>query len=371
MKINVSIKPGNQIRALYLFFIISSIQIGVGIIGAPRFIYTEAHRDSWISILIAFMYICVLLLAMFWLLNQYENTDYFGIQVDLFGQWLGKLLGTVFIIHLGVSFFSVLLTYIQVIQLFLYHTFPNFAITILIMILVLYTIFGGLRVVVGVTFILFITSFWLLFILYDPMLRMNWYNLLPMFEESFPALLRGARQTSYTLTGFEILMVLYPFIQNKNKAKLPVYLGVAFSTLIVLIVTTISIGYFSAEGLEHIDWALLILFKTASFTFIERLDYIVVVMWLLVILPNLVLLLWAMVYGLKRLYKLPEKISLWGITALILILVNFFEYGYEIYQVTEIVSKYGFWITYVYPFILVPILFMKKKWRKRKGSGGT
>lgn len=369
MKVDVSIQPGNSIRALYLFFIISSIQIGVGIIGAPRFIFTEAHRDSWISILIAFAYICILLLAMFWILNQYESADYFGIQVDIFGQWLGKLLGTILIVHLGVSFFSILLTYIQVIQLFLYHTFPNLALSILIMILVLYTIFGGLRVVVGVTFILFLSTIWLLFVLYDPMTRMNWYNLLPMFETSFPDLLRGTRATAYTLSGFEILMIIYPFIQNKNKAKLPTFLGVTFSTFIVLLVMIITIGYFSAEGLEHIDWSLLILFKTASFTFIERLDYIVVVMWLMVILPNLVLLLWAMVYGLRRLYKLPEKISLWLITALILILVNFFEYGYEVFQVTDIVAKYGFWITYVYPFLLIPIILVKNKWKKRQGSG--
>ncbi|WP_026905617.1 GerAB/ArcD/ProY family transporter [Paucisalibacillus globulus] len=371
MEINLKVKPGNQIQAFYLFFIITSLQIGVGIIGAPRFIYMEAGRDSWLSILISLVYICILVMCMFYILNQYENTDYFGIQVDIFGKWLGKLLGTIIILHFGFSFFSILLTYIEVIQLFIYHALPNLLIAILIMILVLYTVFGGIRVIVGITFLLFLSTFWLLLVLYDPILRVNWLNLLPIFQTSFTDLLKGSRATSYTLTGFEILMVIYPFIQNKEKAKLPVFLGLIYTTIMLLIVTIISIGYFSPEGLKSIDWALLILYKSASFTFIERLDYIVVTVWLMVILPNLALSLWVMSYGMKRLYKVPQKITLWIITILILIIVNFFQYDYQISDMTNFVGKYGFWITYVYPFILLPIVLVKKRRKKDKGSDTT
>jgi spore germination protein AB len=368
MDINVNIKPTNQIKAFYLFFIIASIQIGVGIIGAPRFIYLEAERDSWLSILIAFVYICIVVISMFIILNQYENADYFGIQVDVFGKWIGKFLGTILVLHFGASFFSILLTYIEVIQLFLYHGMPNLLIASLIMILVLYTVFGGIRVVVGITFLLFLITLWFFTVLYDPFLRINWYNLLPLFKTSFPDLLKGARATSYTLAGFEILMILYPFIQNKKKAKLPVFLGLVYTTGMVLLITTLSIGYFTAEGLKHIDWALLILVKNASFTFIDRLDYIVVVMWLMVILPNLVLLMWAMTYGIKRLYKIPQKITLWLIAIIVLILVMFFPYDYQISRMTDLVGKVGFWIVYVYPLVLLPIVLIKKKWNKRKGS---
>jgi spore germination protein AB len=371
MKINLSVKPGNQIRAFYLFFVITSTQIGVGVIGVPRFIYMAAERDSWIAILIAFLYIAIVLLAMFAILNQYENTDIFGIHADVFGNWLGKFLSSIFIIHFGFAFLSILITYTEVIQLFVYHEMPNFEIVILLMILILYAVFGGLRVVVGLSFLLFFSTLWLYLALYDPAMRMSWYNFLPMFQSSIPDLLKGAKETSYTLMGFEILMVIYPFVQNKEKAKLPVLLGLAFSIFSVLVTTILSIGYFSAEGLKHIDWALLILFKSASFTFLERLDYIVVVVWAMIILPNLVFLMWSMAYGVKRLYKVPEKITIWGLAIFYLIIINFFSYDYQISKLTDIVAKYGFWIVYVYPFILLPLVLIKKKWKKRQGSEGV
>lgn len=367
MNINVSIKPGKQIQAFYLFFIIASIQIGVGIIGAPRFIFIEAERDSWSSILIAFVYLCIVVTCMFVILDQYDNADYFGIQVDVFGKFIGKLLGTIFIFHLGASLFSILMTYIEVLQLFLYHGLPGFLIATLLMILVLYTVFGGLRVVVGVSFLLFIITLSLFVVLYDSITKVNWYNLLPLFQTPLPDLLKGARATSYTLAGFEILMIIYPFIQNKKKAKLPVFLAIGYNIAILLIVSTLSIGYFTAEGLKHIDWALLILVKNASFAFIDRLDYIVVVMWIMVIVPNLVLLLWSMSYGVKRLYKIPQKITLWIVTVIILILVNFIQYDYQISMMTDFVGKVGFWIIYVYPLVLLPLVLIKKKWKKQKG----
>jgi spore germination protein AB len=371
MEINQTIKPNLQIRAFYLFFIIASIQIGVGIIGAPRFIYMESERDSWIAIIIAFVYICIVAWVMLLILKQYQNADFFGIHVDIFGKWVGKLFGTVLIIYLGASFLSILLTYIEVVQIFLYHTLPNLLLTILLMIIVMYAVLGGFRVVVGVSFVFFILTFWLLIVLYDPFMRMNWFNLMPVFNSSFTELLKGAKATSYTLAGFEILLIVYPFIQNKEKAKLPIFLGLAFSSLVLLIITVISIGYFSPVGLKSVDWALLILVKSASFTFIERLDYIVIVVWMMVIIPNLALIMWSMTYGLKRLYKVRQRFTLYIITLIVLVTVNFFQYDYQISNLTDLVAKIGFWIIYVYPFILLPIVLIKKRIHKNKSGDAS
>ncbi|HLR81404.1 MAG TPA: GerAB/ArcD/ProY family transporter, partial [Bacillota bacterium] len=97
MKVNIDIRSNHKVRAFYLFFIISSLQIGAGIMGAPKYIFKEAQQDSWLSILIATIYIIIVVFAMIFILEQYESADIFGIQVDVFGQWIGKLLGIIYI----------------------------------------------------------------------------------------------------------------------------------------------------------------------------------------------------------------------------------------------------------------------------------
>src|SRR5699024_10896573 len=98
MDINLNVKPGLRIRDFYLFFIIPSIQVGVGVLGAPRYIFADARQDAWLAILIAFVYIIIVAFVMFIILNQYKNADNFGIQMDVFEKWIGKLLGPVYIV---------------------------------------------------------------------------------------------------------------------------------------------------------------------------------------------------------------------------------------------------------------------------------
>src|SRR5690625_6088345 len=150
MEVNLQVKPGQRIRAFYLFFIISSIEVGDGFLRAPSYMCGEARPDAWLFILIAFVYIIIVAWVMFIILNQYKNTDIFGIQVDIFGKWIGKLLGTIYIVFFAAELLSVLLTYVEIVQIFLYPTIPTLVMGLILMILVVYSVLGGIRVIVGV-----------------------------------------------------------------------------------------------------------------------------------------------------------------------------------------------------------------------------
>src|SRR5699024_3538240 len=99
--------------------------------------------DSWVSILLAHGFIMITVAVMFMILNQYESADIFGIQVDIFGHILGKLLGVIYVVYFGLVLVSVLATYIQVVQLFLYPTFPTYLLCILILLLILMQLLEG------------------------------------------------------------------------------------------------------------------------------------------------------------------------------------------------------------------------------------
>ncbi|GGJ76268.1 GerAB/ArcD/ProY family transporter [Virgibacillus salexigens] len=369
MDINVKVKPNLRIRAFYLFFIISSIQLGVGIMGVPRLIFMESHQDAWISIILAFFYMLIVVLAMLLILKQYDNADILGIQIDIFGKWVGKLLGTVYIIHFAITLLSVLVTYIEVVQVFIAPGISNFVMGLLLISLIVYSILGGLKIIVGVCFIFFLLSHWVLFLLIEPAYLMDLTHFQPAFQTSFTELLKGAKITSYTFIGFELLLLVYPFIQNKQKASMPVYIGIFWSSLIVLLVTVVSIGFFSPDQLERREWALLNMFKIQSLPFIERFDYIVVTEWMMVVLPNMILLMWGIIYGMKRLYKIKQRTSLYAVAFLLLIFCVFIDQHFLIQKVIDNIAKTSFWLVYVYPLLLLPIVLIKKRWKKRKGDG--
>lgn len=254
------------------------------------------------------------------------------------------------------------------VQIFIYPTIPTSLLGLLLLIIIVYCVLGGIRTVVGISFIFFFLSSWIFILLYDPVKQMEFTHFLPMFQNSLPDLLRGARTTSYTFVGFEILLFIYPFIDKKEKVKLPIYLGISYTTLLVLVTTFISIGYYSAHDFDKMDWPVLTLFKSTSFSFLERFDYLIVMEWMMVSVTTMILLMWAITYGMKRLYTIKQRTTLYAVTIILLIITVIINYDYKIDKLTDAVSQIGFWIVFIYPIVLLPLVLIKNKWRKRKGS---
>lgn len=365
MNVNLNINQGEHIRAFYLFFIILNIQIGVGILGAPRYIIEHAKQDAWLSILIAYFGMLIILSIMFLILSRYENTDIFGIQQQLFGDKIAKVLGTIYILFFIFQLLSVLITYIEVVKIFLVPTVPSLVLGLMILTLVSYSVLGGLRVVMGVIFLFTLSSLWIIPLLYDPITRMDWTHFLPLFDASLPDLLKGARSTSYTFLGFEILFLIYPFIQNKQHAKRAVYLGATFTTFMLMIATIISIGYFSLEGMHVLAWPVISLYKSTSFSFMERFDYFIIVEWMMVVITTATLLMWSIVHSSERLFNIKQKKSLIIISILLIFSSTYFISETIIRKFTNIISAVGIWIVYVYPLLLLPIVLFKTR---RKGE---
>ncbi len=334
--------------------------------GAPRFLYKEAGTDSWISIFIAVAYIFAVLFVMILTLKQYENADIFGIHRDLFGKWIGNLLSSAYIVYFIVTLFSVLITYIEVVRVFIFPTISPLTMGVILLILGIYSTLGGLRIIVGVCFLFFILTHWVLLLLIEPAVQIDWGHFFPMFQTPFPDLLAGAKASAYTFIGFEILFLVYPFIQNKEKLHFPVYMSVAWSGLLVLVTTIITLGFFTGVQVERREWTLLSLFKFQQFSFIERLDFVVVAEWMMVIIPNIILLFWGATYGIKRLYNLPQKITIYALAVPLLIGCWLIDEHFQIQWVIEKVNGFGFWLVYVYPFLLLPMVLIKKKWNQHR-----
>ncbi|MFC4024573.1 GerAB/ArcD/ProY family transporter [Oceanobacillus longus] len=366
MEINVKMKSSLQFNAFYLFFIISSIQLGVGMLGSPTYIFAEARQDSWISVIITSIFVIFVLFVMLLILKQYENADILGIQVDIFGKWFGKLLGFVYIVYFASALLSVVITYIEVVQIFLFPEISTFTMGLILLILIIYTVLGGIRVIIGVCFIFFLFPHWLLLLLIEPLMDIDITHFQPVMQASLVELLQGAKASAYTFSGFEILFMLYPFIQNKEKAKLPVILGSLWTSWIILLTTIIVIGFFSADQISRREWSVLGLFKVQTFSFVERFDFVVVAEWMMVVTPNMVLLMWGVTHGMKRLFLVPQKITLYVASALLLVVCIFMDYHFQIQKVTNFISQAGFWLVFVYPFLLLPIVLLKKRWRHHK-----
>lgn len=365
MKINLDIPKNQQFRAFYMFFIIIGAIIGVDMIGTPEIIFLKAAHDSWISIILAYFYILLLIFTMLYILRQYENADILGIQTDLFGSFISKAIGIVYIVFFASQILATLLIYIEIIQAFIFPESNSFVLGFMLLSLIVYSLLGGLRVVIGVVFVFIVLSSWLLLLLIQPAMQMEFLNFLPIFDEGIPAILDGVQATAFTFTGIEVLFFLYPFVQDKDKIGKPLFWGFTSTAFFILLLTVISIGFLSAPQLERRIWVVLNLYKLQTTPIIERLDYIVVAEWMMVTVPRVILIMWCVIYILKRMYQIPKKYSVYGLAILLLCIIPFFDQHFEIQNLIESSRIVAIRLVYIYPFLLLPLVLFKKS-RKNK-----
>jgi spore germination protein (amino acid permease) len=365
---NVQYQPNPQyiLSTFILFFIIHSIQVGIGIQGFQRIIFLEAKQDAWISVIIAGLFTHVVVMIMIKTLQLYRPTDIYGIHNEVYGKWIGKIVNSLYIVYCLWMFVIVLINYIEVMQTWVFPIVPTWIFSISILLLVIYGVSGGLRVIVGASFFSIILSVWMLGFIGFPIRFADYHHLLPVMESSITSILKGTHKMTLTVIGFEILYVVYPFLKEREKVSKFAHLGIAGTNLLYLIVILITITYFSPGQLENTIWPTLSLFKIVKLPFIERTEYVAVSFWLLIILPNLMLYFWAAIRGVRRTFEKKRKGLIWVFSFVIFFVSLFFNSRSKINQFNDLFASMAFYITFCYPFILYILALIKKKMTSHK-----
>jgi spore germination protein (amino acid permease) len=361
MKVQYQPNPPYILSTFLLFFIIHSIQVGIGIQGFQRVIFIEARQDAWISVVLAGFFTHIVVMVMMKTLRLYGPTDIYGIHNEVYGKWIGKLVNCFYILYCLWIFVTVLINYIEVMQTWVFPHVPTWLFSISILLLVIYGVTGGLRVIVGACFFSVILSAWMLGFIVYPLRFADYHHLLPVMESSITSILKGTHKMTLTIIGFEILYVVYPFLKEKGKVTKFAHLGIAGTNFLYLIVILTSIIYFSPGQLENTIWPTLSLFKIVKLPFIERTEYVAVSFWLLIILPNLMLYLWAAVRGVRRTFEKKTKGYIWFFSIIIFLGSLVFTTRPKINQFNEFFASTAFYITFCYPFILYILALIKKK----------
>ncbi|MED4586361.1 GerAB/ArcD/ProY family transporter [Brevibacillus choshinensis] len=362
MNINENVKPTNTISAYLAGFLVHATQLGVGVLGYQRIVAGEAGHDAWISVLLAGLATHLTVLVIIKTLQCYPSADIYGIQLDVFGKWLGTVFGTMYAIYFFLSATVILRTYIEVVQTWVFPNLPTWVLSAIILFLAIYTIMGGIRVVAGYTFFSVSVTIWLVCDLYYPLQYAQWEYLFPILEASAGQLLKGMLAMTLSNIGFEILYAIYPYIQNKERLPRSVQTGVLVTNLIYTFVMIVSLVFFSEGQLMRTIWATLNLKKMVYFPILERFELIAISIWLLVVLPNIMVFIWSSARGFKRLFGWNLRSSMLMILPVIYLISLFLVSRNDINKLNDIFAKIGLYMAYVYPFFL----FVLVKWKQRK-----
>ncbi|MCM3093593.1 GerAB/ArcD/ProY family transporter [Cytobacillus sp. AMY 15.2] len=362
-----------KISPFLVFYLIISMQIGIGVLGYQRNIAENAGFDAWISILFAGGCIHVLV----WMIYKIAETvdgDFVTAHTYLFGNFIGKAISSIFIGYFFLYVLAILRTFIEVIQVWMFPDLSTFWYSFAFMILCVYIIFGGFRTVVGIAFFGLVLPAYLLLTFGFAVKFSNFYELLPMWDHSVKDLLVSSYKMSLTFIGFEIVLFTYPFIKEPKKSKKWAHLAVFTTTLIYTVLAVITFAYYSEEQLAKQVWPTLTMWKIVEMPFVERFEYIGIANWNLIMLPNVCIAIWICSRLIKRIFNIKQKIGVFFIVGALLILIIFVDSREKISVLNDYFGRAGFGFTFIYiPLFFVAIMIakkVKKKGKKKKKGKG-
>ncbi|TFJ94445.1 GerAB/ArcD/ProY family transporter [Lentibacillus salicampi] len=344
----------DKVSGLMVLFLISASQLGVGVLGFQSIINKYAGHDAWISVMIAGIAVSGVIWLMYQMLKNDEKGDIVAIHEFTYGKWLGNFLTTLFAIYLLLMAIVVLRTYIEIIQVWIFPHLKVWAFLLLLIPLFYYTISDQFRTVVGVCFLGVVYPAILNLALFFSVQYADIDNILPILDHTITELLQSSSLAVLDFMGFSALLVFYPFIREAGKSQKYAHYGNLYTTLVYTAVCLISYLYYNQSELDSVIWASLGLWKIIEMPFLERFEYFGIATLFFMILPNVVLYMWAATRTVTRTFGFDHKKVALVLLGILFITSAIFTGREGVNLLNDSASRIGL----VFLFIYIPVLFV-------------
>jgi spore germination protein (amino acid permease) len=344
------------------FFIIHSIQFGLGYLSFQRGLVQIVGQDAWVAVLITGISFHIVIWMMYQILDTHQG-DLVYIHRKLLGKWMGGLLSIFFIAYLLLLGSTVLRTFIELVQVWVFPELKTWVLGLVLLVLAYYIVLGGFRVIVGVCFFSLLN--YILFSTYALFTKdFHFSNLTPILQHSIMDIVKSTKHMAYSYLGVEILLICYPFIKTPSKSKKWVYFANIATTILYLITVILTLAFCTQKQIIKEFWPTLAFFRNVQLPTFERFEFIGISFQLLRVFPILSLSLWAASRATKLLFTVKQYAVIPVFLLVIFIIICLMPDHRSINAVSSFVSTAGLYLVYIY----IPFLYILHILRKEVGS---
>lgn len=241
-----------------------------------------AGHDAWISILLTSSLAFAALFIINKLCSRFPSLTLAEINDQILGRFLGKGLSLIYVLYFVAYSALVVRLFVELLNTYLFVRTPGWALTLLTVLTVTYIFSRDIRPIAWMNeLITYAVQFLWILVLYG-LTKVDPNNLLPVGDAGISNILLGSQGAFFAYLGPEILLVVYPFIQNKKEVFKAGAIAIAFNAFAYTTLALVVILVFGEKVLQLLVWDFLALVKTYRLPLVERGEFIVVVFWSLI-----------------------------------------------------------------------------------------
>lgn len=359
-----------EITQFQLIFLLIHSQVGVGVITLPFDVFMEAKGDSWISVLLTGVIIQITILLFGALMMRFPSSHLYGIVQSIFGKWIGKMIVILYSMYfIGIGGL-VLAKFSYILKAWMMPLTPKWLLLVLMVVTAVYLVKDNLQLMARFFVLSSVVLIGFIGLSAYALKDANITYILPVGSNGVHPVIQGIQPALYTFQGFELLLVIHPFVQSNKRGVLKAAtIANIFITLFYSFLVLTCLLYFSPGELKLVPEPVLYLIKSFSFRIIERPDLLFTSMWIVLVATTFMTMLYASSLGLSIVMN-SNKIKNYVIVVagICFLSAMTFRGTYDIESISRIQELFIFPFAFGLPVLvlLISIIFNKKE----RGSSG-
>ncbi|SFA92928.1 spore germination protein KB [Cohnella sp. OV330] len=293
-----------QVSALIMFTIAPT-----GILLVPGAITAFAKQNAWQSAVLGTLIGIGIAALIGYICNQNPGMPLMTWLERRFGRWACVLIG-LFLARYYITVSVITLSeFSNFISDEVLHRTPQWLTMTIIMLVVLYAVGQGIETIVRVNMITFLVS--ALLIAAGSLLiveNMHAKPLLPLWEGSFAPVLKGSLLPASWLSEVAVLLLLAPYIKEKNSAIRTGVAGVALAGAAISATVAVSIATFGPKLVPLITYPGFFIVSVVEIgSLLERLEIVFISIWLLTMYLKLSVLMFGAAQCLIQTFRIRSE----------------------------------------------------------------
>jgi spore germination protein KB len=314
-----------KISGYQLFWLIFTMEFGMTAIFTLSPAVFLSKQDAWISIIIATLIALATTFVAVKLSLLYPEKTFIQSSQLILGKWLGKIILVPYFV-MWISVTGVILReFADFVYITLFSSTPLWSIILIMLIAVVYaTSSGGLKSIARSGEIIGpVTALGSILIFFFSVKDWDWLRLLPVYSNTgFVPILKGSFTPASFLAESFMVVMLVAFMKTPKRVMSSSLLGVAAASIAVLSMTLIVIMVFGPNLPAKFIYPLYSIVSYISvMEFIQNVDVLIVLLWIISIFIKLSLYMFITSYGTAQLFHIKKwKRTIWWIAPIIFIL---------------------------------------------------
>src|SRR5690554_4729012 len=261
------------------FAVLICLTLGGGIITLPRTVAEVAGRDAWLSLLIAGVFTWGLAVLIWLLCRKFPNRTLPEFCILVLGKPLGILVSVLYALYAFTAAGESLRIFVELIKTWVLIWTPASVFVLAILVTAVYINRLGATTLARLMEIITLLTVFVLLIWLVPVGEINFLNLRPVGTEGLVAIAKGGQESIFAFLGFDVMLVLFPFIRNRKNILRVTLLALTVVTLLYAGNVILTHGVLGVEHTLLQQWPLMNYLRVGSLPFIQRVDTIVLFFW--------------------------------------------------------------------------------------------